>query len=372
MENLAVMPHHDLEYYKKVADNSRDLICVHEPDGTFKYVSPSVKKLLGYKPEELVGRHPQDFLFHPDDKEEIKFFHQRSLKGNIENPHQYRIKHKAGHYIQIETLTQPVVDQLGWVVEMITNSRDISDRINLADKLIQKNYELEVLTQRLSKQNKQLEDFANVISHNLRSPIGNIMALAEIYEMKPTHENAKFVFKQLHKASSRLLETIEDLNEIIDIRSGGIEKKKEKLHFEEALDSVKVSIGSEIFKKKAEITANFSNAETIHYPKVYLESIFLNLLTNALKYSSPKRRPEIHFETGHIDSRTYLICRDNGLGIDLQKQGNKLFGFHKTFHENPDAKGVGLFITKTQVEAMGGSISATSEVDKGTAFKIIF
>src|SRR5690606_20159647 len=110
MDNLAVMPHHDLEYYKKVADNSRDLICVHEPDGTFKYVSPSVKQLLGYTQEELIGRNPQDFLFHPEDTDEIKFFHQRSLKGNVENPQQYRIKHKEGHYIQFETLIQPVVN----------------------------------------------------------------------------------------------------------------------------------------------------------------------------------------------------------------------------------------------------------------------
>lgn len=371
MDNLAVMPSNNLEYYKKVADNSRDLICVHEPDGTFKYVSPSVKQLLGYSPNELVGRNPRDFLFHPDDLDEIRFFHQRNLKGDSETPHHYRIKHKDGHYIQFETLTQPVVNNYGWVTEMITNSRNITERIDLADKLIQKNYELEVLTQRLSQQNKQLEDFANIISHNLRSPIGNIVSLVDIYEAQPTVDNANFVFKQLQKASSRLLDTILNLNEIMDIRSG-LDKKRENISFEEVLDNVKVSIASEIFKKKAQITTDFSKAEFIYYPMVYLESILLNLLTNALKYSSSKRRPEIHFETGLIDDRIYLICRDNGLGIDLKKQGHKLFGFHKTFHENPDAKGVGLFITKTQVEAMGGEISATSEVDKGTTFKVIF
>ncbi len=371
MDNLAVMPDQKLEYYKKVADNSRDLICVHEPDGTFKYVSPSVKQILGFTPDELIGKSPQDFLFHPEDKIEVEYFHKRILKGHTNKSHEYRIKHKDGHYLHFETLTQAVTNDYGWVVEMITNSRDITDRIQLADQLIENNRDLEVLTQRLSQQNKQLEDFANIISHNLRSPIGNIASLIEIYEMQPTHDNAKFVFKQLKKASSRLLETIQNLNEITDIRSN-VEKKKEELSFEEMLDSVKVIIGSEIFKKKAEITADFSKAESICYPKVYLESIFLNLLTNALKYSSPKRKPKIHFETGHIDDRIYLICRDNGLGIDLQKEGDKLFGFHKTFHENPDAKGVGLFITKTQVESMGGSISATSKVDEGTAFKVVF
>ncbi len=370
MENLFIMEDRNLEYYKKVADNSRDLICVHDLHGTFKYVSPSVKQLLGYQEEELVGKNPNEFLFHPDDKEEIKFFHKRNLKGNYENLQQFRLRHKKGHYIQFETLTQLLFNEVGEVHELITNSRDISDRIKLTDNLIEKNIELEVLTQKLSQQNKQLEEFANVISHNLRSPIGNILSLVEIFEINPTPDNIKFASKHLKLASSRLLETIKELNQILDVKSA--DRQKQKLFFEEELENVKISIGSEIVKKKAVITADFSKAPAIDYPKVYLESIILNLLTNALKYSSPSREPSVRFETGYSDGKLYMNCSDNGLGIDLDKEGHKLFGFHRTFHENPDAKGVGLFITKNQIEAMGGSISATSKVGEGTTFTIVF
>jgi len=110
----------------------------------------------------------------------------------------------------------------------------------------------------------------------------------------------------------------------------------------------------------------------IEYHKTYLESIFLNLVTNAIKYRSPDRNPEIHIETEIVNDKIKLTIRDNGLGIDLVRHGHKLFGLNKTFHRHPDAKGVGLYLTKIQIETMGGSIYATSEVNKGTVFTIIF
>jgi signal transduction histidine kinase len=96
------------------------------------------------------------------------------------------------------------------------------------------------------------------------------------------------------------------------------------------------------------------------------------LLSNALKYSSPKRKPEIRVITSKVETGLELRVHDNGLGIDLAKHGNKLFGLHKTFHTHKDAKGVGLFLVKTQVEALGGSIKAESEIDRGTTFIVNF
>ena len=120
------------------------------------------------------------------------------------------------------------------------------------------------------------------------------------------------------------------------------------------------------------ITSDFSKIPTIQYHKTYLESIFLNLITNAIKYRSPERDPVIHLKTDIINDRIRLSFTDNGLGIDLGKHGHKLFGLNKTFHRHPDAKGVGLYLTKIQVETMGGHIYAESEVGKGTVFTIIF
>jgi signal transduction histidine kinase len=123
---------------------------------------------------------------------------------------------------------------------------------------------------------------------------------------------------------------------------------------------------------QASVTFDFNDAPTISYSKPYLESIFQNLLTNAVKYKSPNRKPTIHFQSMLVDNHLELRVTDNGQGIDMEQFGDKLFGLHKTFHHHQEARGVGLFLVKTQVEALGGSIRVNSEVDKGTTFTIRF
>jgi light-regulated signal transduction histidine kinase (bacteriophytochrome) len=100
-----------------------------------------------------------------------------------------------------------------------------------------------------------------------------------------------------------------------------------------------------------------------------MESILLNLLSNSIRYRAPDRIAQIHFRTEIINNEILLIATDNGLGIDLKKYRHKLFGLNNTFHRHPDSKGVGLFMTKTQIEAVGGSVTVESEVNKGTNFK---
>jgi signal transduction histidine kinase len=145
-----------------------------------------------------------------------------------------------------------------------------------------------------------------------------------------------------------------------------------EIRFKEIFDKVVQSLEGELIQRSASISFDFNDAPKIYYSKAYLESIFQNLLSNALKYSSPKRKPEIKVTTTTVDTGVELRVQDNGLGIDLAKHGSKLFGLHKTFHEHKDAKGVGLFLVKTQVEALGGSITAESDLDQGTTFIIRF
>ena len=123
---------------------------------------------------------------------------------------------------------------------------------------------------------------------------------------------------------------------------------------------------------EASVTFDFNEASVVKYFKPYLESIFQNLLTNAIKYRSSDRKPAIHFKSVVLGQHLELHVTDNGQGIDLQKFGGKLFGLHKTFHEHREARGVGLFLVKTQIEALGGSIRVMSEVNKGTTFIIRF
>ena len=139
-----------------------------------------------------------------------------------------------------------------------------------------------------------------------------------------------------------------------------------------AIKSVEKNISALLQEKN--VKYNFEIPEDLNITAVpaYLESILLNLLTNSIKYSSPNRRPEINITTIIKNENIILNFSDNGQGIDLIRHGEKLFGMYKTFHEHEDAKGIGLFITKNQIEAMNGSIKVISEVDKGTTFILTF
>ncbi|CAM4014764.1 CHASE3 domain-containing protein [Flavobacterium antarcticum] len=227
------------------------------------------------------------------------------------------------------------------------------------------------LIEELSVQNNQLNDFSSIISHNLRAPAANITMLIETYDENGGVEEAKTVFEMLKKVSQNLNET---LNHLIDIMSLKATKKIEidTVKFETVLNKTIENLQGEILHKDAVIKTDFSEAPIVNYPIIYLESIFHNLISNALKYAAPDRKPVLNISSQMIDGQIYLNVQDNGLGIDLNKYGSKLFGMNKVFHEHPDAKGIGLFMTKMQVERFGGKIVVKSEVNVGTIFTILF
>ena len=166
-------------------------------------------------------------------------------------------------------------------------------------------------------------------------------------------------------------ETLNDLIEIVQIRKD-LNVERERLAFADRLQKIKDILFVDIETSGMELLTDFSGAPHIEYPRIYLDSILQNLLTNAIKYRSPERKPVLKLQTKTVDGAVVLTAEDNGMGIDMERYGAKLFGFRKTFHKNKDAKGIGLFITKTQIEAMGGSIHAESRPGAGTKFIITF
>jgi signal transduction histidine kinase len=150
------------------------------------------------------------------------------------------------------------------------------------------------------------------------------------------------------------------------------ERERIPIRFDDILTKVKEDMMGEILNSNAWIVADFGDCPSVNYYKPYLESIVLNLLSNALKYRHPDREPEIRFETRLVDNKPVLRVKDNGLGIDLDKYRDQIFGLRQVFHGNTNAHGVGLFLTKTQIESMGGRISVQSVVGQGTTFTIEF
>jgi PAS domain S-box-containing protein len=271
---------------------------------------------------------------------------------------------KDGTPITLETMITTIKDENDVITGYLAVSTNIS-------KLKEANSSLEILSDNLQKKNQQLLNFAHITSHNLRSPVSNLNSLLGFYKDSISVEDKELLFTKFEKVIHHLSETLNELIESLKIQED-VGKRLELLSFEQIFTKTKEILAGQIMETNAIITSDFSEVDKIEYPQSYMESIILNLSSNAIKYRSADRIPKLHFQTKKSNEGIILTATDNGRGIDLEKHGHKLFGLNKTFHKHAEAKGVGLFITKTQVEAMGGRISAESEVNKGTTFKIVF
>ena len=173
------------------------------------------------------------------------------------------------------------------------------------------------------------------------------------------------------KISKELTNTLANLIDLVEIQNNN-NTGKELLNVNEYLSKVFNILLDDIDKNKVEILNTVPNDFTVNIIPAYLESILLNLTSNAIKYSNPERKPIIEYYVVTINNQEVLCVKDNGLGVDLEKHKENIFGLYKTFHSNEDSNGIGLHITKNQIESMGGKIEIESEVNKGSIFKIYF
>jgi signal transduction histidine kinase len=168
-----------------------------------------------------------------------------------------------------------------------------------------------------------------------------------------------------------LNETINDLVKVIIIK-GNPSIEKEDLLLKDIFEDVFSQLDFLIGLHKPVIKFNFEEVSFLNTNKSYLESILLNLLTNSLKYKSETRKLKINITASRHGDNILLIFKDNGIGIDLERNRDKIFGLYQRFHDYPDSKGLGLYLVKSQVETMGGTINVESQVDVGTTFTLTF
>lgn len=329
------------------------------------YVSKGVEQLLEISQEEVVL--DADSIAMRIHKDDLKGFYESIAESrhklsiwDIEK----RIVMEDGRVKWINFTGMPKKNREGTIIWNVL-VLDISDR-RKAEELIEKNMEM------LSFQNKQLLDFCNIVSHNLRSPLINLSMLIDLIEESQAEEEKRGFLESMKPVIENLNETFEELVESIQIRQD-VEIISEKIVIEEYYKKMINGFGGQLLETGARIETDFSNASEVFFPPKYFSSILHNLVSNALKYHAVDRTPEINLFTKRKENgNVLLVVQDNGLGIDLTKHGNNLFKMRKVFHRHPDAKGFGLFITKTQVESMGGKIWAESEPDKGSSFFVEF
>jgi signal transduction histidine kinase len=266
------------------------------------------------------------------------------------------------HVIWVRAKGIPVVDDLGRCITIRGIFQDI-DIIKKSGLSMQSSINL------LDDKNKRLQNFAYIVSHNLRSHAGNLKFMVNLYEDTTDKDDKTEIFSHIKTISDSLTATMGHLDEIVKIQTE-ITRERKAVDLLSIFNNVASALRANIEATHAQINLDFSKAPQISYIPAYMESIFQNLLTNALKYKHPDREPVINCYSYMDGSNVYLVFEDNGIGIDLKRYGNQLFGMYRTFHQNKDAKGIGLFITRNQVEALGGSIEVDSTVNIGTKFTV--
>ncbi len=232
--------------------------------------------------------------------------------------------------------------------------------------------EKEILIQELSQNNKDLKQFAYITSHNLRGPIANLLGLTNLLDKhKVKSPTLNQILAGIKKSALRFDETIKDLTAILTIKDN-LSIPRENLSLSEIFEGAMTQCESLFTDSGASVFADFKKAPEISFNKSYLDSIFLNLITNALKYRDYNRPLQIHVKTRLNQGQVVLEFSDNGIGIDLDANKDKIFKLYQRFHNTREGKGLGLFLVKSQVEALGGNISIESELDKGSRFIITF
>jgi PAS domain S-box-containing protein len=258
----------------------------------------------------------------------------------------------------------PLKGDNGEVTGLVGISMDISEQK-------QKEKELKNLISVTSSQNKKLINFAHIVSHNLRSHSANFAMLLDFLSNEEDEKEKERIMDMLTDSSQSLMETLHNLNDIVAINTESNIIKKE-VNVNKKLTKVLQQLSSQLNKAKATVISEISEDVNISVVPTYLQNILTNIITNALKYKKPNVDPIVKLSVNYVQNYTVISIEDNGIGMDLKKYGAKLFGMYKTFHGNSDAKGLGLYIAKNQMEAMHGKISATSQIGVGSTFNLYF
>ncbi|MCG9881401.1 MAG: PAS domain S-box protein [Bacteroidia bacterium] len=302
---------------------------------------------------------------HPDDIEKVDAAFRSSFYSNTYNTIEHKIITSKGNLKFIEERWKIVFNENGKPMKAVGTCQDISERKKIEE-------ERAFIINDLIQRNRELEQFSYIVSHNLRAPVTNILGITdymEKYDVEPDEQLP--MLNGLNKSAQALDSVIHDLNYILQ-KKRELNLQTSPVSFTKMVDEIKLSIAKLIQDERVTIKTNFEECDEMLTVKSYLHSIFYNLITNSIKYKQSTVNPIIEIQSKWKGKYLVLTFKDNGLGIDLAKKGDQLFMLYKRFHFHKEGKGMGLFMVKSQVESLGGKISVSSEVNKGTEFTIHF
>ena len=345
-------------------NNSPLAVIEYDKDLKITFWSKRAVEMFGWSEEEALGMKATSFLVHEDDINKIE--DSLLLYGSQERaPVANRNYAKDGRILHCRWHQSFLTDEHGNIETVMAMIRDITD-------LWKAELQREEIANDLTKRNAELEQFTYIVSHNLRSPVASLIGLSEVLtDYDIPEQDKREVIAGIASSAQRLDNVIRDLNEILRLKTD-LNDKKELVSFPALVTEIEQSLNEYLNRDQFIIETDFSRAHQHYTLKNYLSSIFSNLITNSIKYRKPGEIPVIRIKSEALEHKIVLTFKDNGLGIDLNKTGEDIFGLYKRFHFHVEGKGLGLFMVKVQVETLGGRINVSSEVDKGTEFRIEF
>lgn len=346
--------------FERFFDISPDLLCIAGYDGYFKKINPAVKDALGYSYEELYARPIHEFI-HPDDRALTAHVRSELIRDNVLLNFENRYLTKSGEVIWLAWSSQPIDDQK--LVFAIAKNITLKKRHES---------ERNALLENINKINQNLKQLSFTAAHDLRAPVNNLMELMSF--INTDHVTDKETVEMLDLLKYSISNLKDTLNRYVDRlkENQTVHITKENVNLPAVLDPILLSIKSLITSSKAKVQVDFEAFQDISFNKACMESIFLNLLSNSIKYCNPEVTPIISIRTRFFNGTKQLIIEDNGLGIDVKKYQDQIFGMSQSFHQNEDSKGIGLYLVHNHVTSMGGKIAIESEINQGTRFIIDF
>lgn len=302
---------------------------------------------------------------HPEDLKDVQKGVVLYYEGKSEGIIKHRIITPNGKIKYLKSTVTFVSDANSIIKKAIGITQDVT-----TEKIAE--IKLKESVQIAREQNNSLTNFAHMVSHDLRAHSTNLSILVSFLEEEKDEHEKKQILAMLKKATNNLNQTVCSLNEVTQSTDSNISDRMLTINLFEAISMVQ----NKIFKQSKNLNwiciVDVDERQLIKIVPEYLESILINLFTNSLKYCSNSRDLIIQIKSEIKDDTMEVTFADNGKGFDIEKFNGSIFGMNKTFHRNSDARGVGLYITKNQITAMGGTIEVHSKINEGTTFTMKF
>lgn len=357
------------ERFRSLIENALDIITVIGADGTIHYESPSVEKVLGYKPEDLVGKTIIDYI-HPDDKASVlNTLNQTVQTPNVALSIEFRFQHRNGSWCILEAVGKDFKSSVSNILgselsTIVLNSRDITER--------KRSQEIRNALIRERELSEGRFNFVSMMSHEFRNPLSTILMSSELlknFNDKITQEQKSRCLYHIEAAAKEMTQLLDDILSITRAEVGKIQFKPQAFDLVEfchdVVEGMQVSIG----KRHTIIFTYYDECSHACLDENLLRHILINLLSNAIKYSPDGGKVEI--ELSCQEGEVIFQIRDEGIGISLDDQRRLFESFHRGQNVGKiPGTGLGLCIVKKFVDLQGGKVSLKSEVGRGTTFTV--